>query len=172
MVADVDARRDDQLLRGIQAIAGQAAAVVADEAAALRIGGVVVQAALLQPEAVRQRVVAAHVLDQDRMDARRLVEVPAGRKPAVGEHLRVHPDGADPVPSGVRSAASAIRATRSAIERDARVARIDRGQLGAGEREVVMRVDEARQDGAALDIDRAGVRWRGGPRRGVAADRR
>ena len=115
-MADVDAGRDDELLGGIEAVAGQAAALVADEAAALRVRGVVGQAAPLQPEAVGERVVAAHVLHEDRVDAGRVVEIPAGRQPAVGEHLRVQPDRPDPLPVGRPLGRLATRATRSPIE--------------------------------------------------------
>ena len=96
MVADVDPGRHDQLLGGIKAIAGQPAIIVADEVAAFRIGRAVVQPTRLQTGAVRERVVAAHVLDQHRVDPRRLVEIPARGEAAVREHLRVHPDRADP----------------------------------------------------------------------------
>ena len=73
-------------------------------------------------------------------------------------------------PSGVRSAASAIRATRSAIGADARVAHVDRGELCAGEGEVVMRVDEAGQDRPPTDVDQPGVGRGGGADGVVAAD--
>ena len=100
VVPDVDRRRDDELLGGVEAVARQPAPLVADEVAALRIGGFVADAPLLQPEAVGERVMAAHVLDEHRMDPRRLVEVPARRQPAVAEHLRVHPDRPDPLAVG------------------------------------------------------------------------
>ena len=108
--------------------------------------------------------------DEHRMDARRLVEVPAGRQPAVAEHLRVHADGPDPWPSGVRSAASAIRPTRSCDRRHARIAHVDGGELGAGEGQVVMGIDEAGHDRAAGNVDSPAVRRGGGQGGVVVAD--
>ncbi len=170
MVADIDGRRDDELLRGVEAIAGQAAPLVADEVPALRIGDVVGQAAPFEPEAVGQGVVAAHVLDQHRMDSRRLVEVPAGRQAAVAEQLRVHPDGADPLAIGCPFGRLGDPGDEVSDGRHAGVSRVDRGQLRAGEREVVMRVDEARQDRPPGDVDHLRIGRSGGTRGVVAAD--
>ena len=144
VVADVDRRRDHELLRGVEAVAGQPAALVADEVAALRIGDVVGEAARLQPEAVGQGVMAAHVLDEHRVDAGRLVEVPARRQPAVAEHLRVHADGPDPL--AVRRPLGGLGDPRDEVRdgRHAGIPHVDGRELRAREREMVMGVDEAR----------------------------
>ena len=161
VVADVDGGRDHELLCGVEEVAGRPTAIVPDEASSLRVGRVVGQATDLQPEAVREGMVAAHVLHEDRVDTRRLVEVPAGRQPAVPEHLRVHSDRADPRPVG-----RALRGFGDALDEigdggDSRIADVDGGELCAREREMVVCVDEARQDRSPADIDPARVRWSG-----------
>ena len=170
MVSDVDRRRHDELLRGIEAVARQPAALVADEAAALRIVHVVAQAPLLQPEGVGQGVVAAHVLDEHRMDPRRLVEVPARRQPPVDERLRVHADGADPPAVGRPLGGFGDSADEVPDRRHARIAHVDGGELGAGEGEVVMSIDEAGHDRAAGNVNSPAVRWGGGQGGVVIAD--
>jgi hypothetical protein len=170
VVPDVDARRDDELLGSVEAISGEAAASVADEVAARGIGGVVGQATQLQAHAVGERMVAAHVLNEDRVDPRRLVQVPAGRQAAVRVRLRVHPDGPDPRPVG-----RALRCFRDPVHEsrdraDAGMADVDGGELRTGEREVVVGIHEPRQDRPAADIDMPRiVRHRGAHDR-VAAD--
>ena len=113
----------------------------------------------------------AHVLDQDRMYAGRLVEVPARRETTVRELLGVDADGPDPGP--VRGSLGDLGDARDEIRdrRDARIAHVDRRELGAGEGEVVVRVDEARQDRATVDVDLEGVRGRHRSHRGVTTDR-
>ena len=171
VVADVHRRRDDELLRGVEAVAGQAALLVADEVTALWIGDVVGQAPPLEAEAVGQGVVTAHVLDQHRMDACRLVEVPARREAAVAEQLRVHADGADPLAVGRPFGGLGDPRDEVVDGRHAGIPRVDRGQLRAGEGEVVMGVDETRQDGPASDVDGSRVGWSRCTQRGLAADR-
>ena len=73
-------------------------------------------------------------------------------------------------PSGVRSAASAIRPTRSAIDATPGIANVDRGELGAGEGQVVMGIDEAGQDRPAGDVDSQAVRRGGGEHGVIVAD--
>ncbi len=170
MVTDVDRRRDDELLSGVEAVPRHPAVLVADEVAALGIAGVVAKAPLLEPEAVGQGVMSAHVLDEHRVDPRRLVEVPAGRQAPVAEHLRVHADGADPLAvrrplGGLGDPADEVR-----DRRDARVANVDRGELRAGEGQVVMGVDEAGQDRPARRVDLQAVRRGGGEDGVVVAD--
>ncbi len=92
-----------------------------------------------------------------------------GRRPS-GNISGFIPTARIHVPSGVRSAASAIRATRSAIEATPGIAGIDRSQLGAGEGEVVMGVDEAGQDRSALDVDLLGIGRRHHAQRRRTAD--
>ena len=115
---------------------------------------------------------AAHVLDEHRMDPRRLVEVPAGRLVAVPEHLRVHADGADPLSVGCPLGGLGDARHQVRDGRHAGVAHVDRGELSTREREMVMRVHEPRQDGAPANVDQPGVVRSGGTGRVVVADGR
>ena len=116
VVADVDRGRDDELLRRVEAVAGQAAAIVADEAPALRVGDRVVQPARSSP-----RLFASAWWPLMCWTRTGWTRVASSMSQRVGSRPSRNISGFIPtarihVPSGVRSAASATRATRSAIE--------------------------------------------------------
>ncbi len=105
------------------------------------------------------------------MNASRLVDVPTGRQSPVREHLRIEAYGTDPGPVG--RPLGRFRDTRDEVgyRGYAGIADVDRCELGTGEREMVVRVDEAGQDRSATDVDHLSVGRRRGADGIVAPDR-
>src|SRR5215207_10779537 len=95
MTADVDDDRQDEVGRGIETEAGEAASFVAHELSARWVLDVLRDPALPHGRRIDERVMDRDVIDDNRMPERCLVEIPASRRLPVGELGPVEADGPD-----------------------------------------------------------------------------
>src|SRR5687768_2207872 len=96
MTADVDDDREDEIGRGIETEAGEAASFVAHEMSARWVLDRIGDPALPNGRRVDERMMDRDVIDDHRMPERCLVEIPASRRLPVGELGPVETDGPDP----------------------------------------------------------------------------
>src|SRR5690606_11917429 len=169
VAADVDGERQDQLHGGVEDHAGEPASLVAQERAAGRVGGVLGDTGQAQRLGVDHGLVAGDVVDDHRVPGGGLVQHPPGGAP-FGVLGVVQAEGADPLAGGGVPGLFGDGGDQLGDAAHRGVAGVDGGQRLRGGQQVVVRVDEAGEDGAPAGVDHLGAGARGGGGLRLAAD--